>query len=152
MRRAMAQYVREVMTPAVTAVRPEASVVEAAQLMGAQGIGSVLVTEDGQLVGLLTDRDITLRTVAEGVDPLAVDCRSVCTPDPVTVGPGEEVRAAGELMLAHAVRRLPVTENGRTLGVVGIGDLLRRRDRAPALAALARCTSADGRHQNGAEA
>lgn len=152
MRRGMAQYVREVMTRTVTTVRTDASVVEAAQLMRAQDIGDVLVTEDGQLVGLLTDRDITLHAVADGYDPLAVDCRSVCTADPVTVGPDEDVRAAGEVMRANALRRLPVTENGRPLGLVSLSDLPRQTNVGPALGSLAGRTAPDGTDQNGVDA
>src|SRR5690349_24835609 len=83
----MADFVREVMTPGVVAVRPDASLVEAAQLMRSQGIGDVLVADGQQVVGVLTDRDITVRAVADGVDPLTVSAQSVCTPDPVLVGP-----------------------------------------------------------------
>lgn len=121
----MPQRVRDVMTPGVTSVRPTASLVEAAQLMRAQDIGDVFVAQDGQLLGVLTDRDITVRAVADGADPLTVNAQSVCTPWPVCVGPDEPVAAALSLMRRHEVRRLPVVENGRTLGVVSLGDLPR---------------------------
>ncbi|MDT3397910.1 CBS domain-containing protein [Streptomyces sp. B1866] len=134
----MAQYVRDVMTPTVTAVRPDASLVEAAQLMRAQDIGDVLVAQDGALVGVLTDRDITLRAVAEGVDPLTVSCQAVCTPDPVTVGPDEEIAEAVTLMRRYAVRRLPVVAGGRPLGIVSLGDLAQERDPGSALADISR--------------
>ncbi|MEV3857251.1 CBS domain-containing protein [Streptomyces sp. NPDC050095] len=111
------------MTEGVVAVRPDASLVEAAQLMRAQGTADVLVTDGGQLVGVLTDRDITVRAVADGADPLTVSADAVCTPRPVTVGPDEAVSAAATLMRAHAVRRLPVVQDGRALGTVSLGDL-----------------------------
>ena len=126
------------MTPAATSVRPDASLVEAAQLMRAQDIGDVLVTQDGQLIGLITDRDIALRAVADGVDPLTVSCQSVCTPEPVTVSPDEEAQIAVDLMRAHAIRRLPVVENGRPLGVISLGDLAEERDPHSALADISR--------------
>ena len=119
----MAQFVREVMTAGVVAVRPDASLVEAAQLMRAQDIGDVLVAQDDRLIGVLTDRDITLRAVADGVDPLTVNVRSVCTPTPVCVAPHDEIATAVRLMRRYAVRRLPVVEDGRPLGVVSLGDL-----------------------------
>lgn len=119
----MPQYVKDVMTPSVTWVRPDASLVEAAQLMRAENIGGVLVALDGELLGVLTDRDITLRAVAEGVDPLTVSCHLVCTPDPVTIGPDEEIAEAAALMRRHEVRRLPVVRAGRPVGVVSMGDL-----------------------------
>ncbi|MEO3749396.1 CBS domain-containing protein [Streptomyces sp. B6B3] len=111
------------MRPSVTVVGPDTTVVEAAQLMRAQGVGDVLVARNGVLVGVVTDRDITLRAVAEGMDPLTVSCQSVCTPDPVTVAPDEEVATAVRLMRRHAVRRLPVVEDGWAVGVITIGDL-----------------------------
>ncbi|MFJ9038300.1 CBS domain-containing protein [Streptomyces sp. NPDC102406] len=124
----MADLVREVMTPGVVAVRPDASLVEAAQLMRAQGTGDVLVAADGLVVGVLTDRDITVRAVAEGADPLTVSADAVCTPLRATIGPDEAVSAAVALMRAHAVRRLPVVEGGRTVGTVSLGDLVRPRE------------------------
>ena len=126
------------MTPAATSVRPDASLVEAAQLMRAQDIGDVLVTQDGTLLGMITDRDIALRAVADGIDPLTVDCQTVCTPEPVTVAPDEEANTAVDLMRTHAVRRLPVVENGRPLGMVSIGDLAEERDPHSALADISR--------------
>ncbi|MEU2720250.1 CBS domain-containing protein [Streptomyces smyrnaeus] len=132
------RLVSEVMTPAATTVRPDATLVEAAQLMRAQEIGDVLVVKDGKLLGLLTDRDITLRAVADGVDPLSVNCLSACTPDPVTVTPGTRIGAAAELMRTHAVRRLPVLEDGRLAGMVSLGDLVRASDPGSTLAHISR--------------
>lgn len=134
----MADFVREVMTPGVIAVRPEASLVEAAQLMRAQDIGDVLVASDRQLIGVLTDRDITLRAVADGVDPLTVSAQAVCTPDPVVIGPDDAVSAAVVLMRDNAVRRLPVVEDGRLVGMVTIGDIAEDRDPDSALADISR--------------
>ncbi|URM89057.1 CBS domain-containing protein [Streptomyces sp. MRC013] len=134
----MAQLVREVMTAGAAAVRPDASLVEAAQLMRAQDIGDVLVADGDLLVGVVTDRDITVRAVAEGADPLAVNAETVCTPDPVCVGPDDEVATAVRLMRRHAVRRLPVVEDGRPLGVVSLGDLAVSQDPGSALADISR--------------
>ncbi|MFV2121128.1 CBS domain-containing protein [Streptomyces sp. Act-28] len=134
----MAQLVREVMTAGVAAVRPDASLVEAAQLMRAQDIGDVLVADGDLLVGVVTDRDITVRAVAEGADPLTVNAETVCTPDPVCVGPEDEVATAVRLMRRHAVRRLPVVEDGRPLGVVSLGDLAISEDPESALADISR--------------
>jgi CBS domain-containing protein len=136
----MAQYVRDVMTPAVTAVRPDASLVEAAQLMRSQDIGDVLVAQDGILIGVLTDRDITLRAVADGVDPLTVSAQSVCTPEPVTVRPDDPVSTAVTLMRTHAIRRLPVVQDGLPMGVVSIGDLAQEEDPDSVLADISRAS------------
>lgn len=137
-----AELVRDVMTPGVVAVRPDASLVEAAQLMRSQDIGDVVVADGQQVVGVLTDRDITVRAVADGVDPLTVSARSVCTPDPVTVAPGDLVTQAAALMRAHAVRRLPVVENGLPVGMVSLGDLAADRDPGSALADISRAEPA----------
>ncbi len=134
----MAEFVREVMTPTVVTVRPDTSLVEAAQLMRAQDIGDVLVTTEQRLVGVLTDRDITLRAVADGADPLTVSAQAVCTPDPVVVGPDDAVSAAVGLMRDHAVRRLPVVENGHPVGMVSLGDLALAEDPGSALADISR--------------
>lgn len=134
----MAQLVKEVMTPAATSVRPDATLVEAAQLMRAQDIGDVLVAESGRLTGVITDRDIAVRAVADGVDPLTVTCQSVCTPDPVTVAPDADVSTAAQLMRTHAVRRLPVAVSGRVVGFVSIGDLAQHQDPGSPLADVCR--------------
>lgn len=126
------------MTAGAAAVRPDASLVEAAQLMRAQDIGDVLVADGDLLVGVVTDRDITVRAVAEGADPLTVNAETVCTPDPVCVGPDDEVATAVRLMRRHAVRRLPVVEDGRPLGVVSLGDLAISQDPESALADISR--------------
>jgi CBS domain-containing protein len=104
-----------------------------------------VVDPDGQrIVGVLTDRDITVRAVAEGVDPLTVSARSVCTPDPVMVAPDDPVEAAVALMRTHAVRRLPVVENGLPVGVVTLGDLAEAEDPDSALAEISRAEPDDG--------
>ncbi|MEU5098435.1 CBS domain-containing protein [Streptomyces sp. NPDC020996] len=134
----MADFVREVMRPGAVAVRPDASLVEAAQLMRTQDIGDVLVADGQRVVGVLTDRDITVRAVADGADPLTVSAQSVCTPDPVVVGPDDPVSAAVALMRAHAVRRLPVVEDGLPVGVISLGDLAEAEDPGSALADISR--------------
>ncbi|MDT9695424.1 CBS domain-containing protein [Streptomyces sp. P17] len=134
----MADFVRDVMTPGAVAVRPDASLVEAAQLMRAQDIGDVLVADGQRIVGVLTDRDIAVRAVAEGFDPLTVSAESVCTHDPVMVAPQDPVVAAVALMRKHAVRRLPVVEDGLPVGVVSLGDLAEAQDPDSALADISR--------------
>ena len=134
----MAEFVREVMTPGVVAVRPDASLVEAAQLMRAQDIGDVLVAGDRTVLGVLTDRDIALRAVADGVDPLTVSAQAVCTPNPVVIGPEDAVSAAVELMREHAIRRLLVVEDGHPVGIVSLGDLAEAQDPDSALADISR--------------
>jgi CBS domain-containing protein len=133
-----ADFVKDVMTPGVVAVRPDASLVEAAQLMRAQDIGDVLVADGQQVVGVLTDRDIAVRAVADGADPLTVSAQAVCTPDPLVIGPDDPVSTAVTLMREHAVRRLPVVEGGLPVGVVSLGDLAEAEDPRSALADISR--------------
>ncbi|MGW0338070.1 CBS domain-containing protein [Streptomyces sp. NPDC003011] len=146
-----ADLVKDVMTPGVVAVRPDSSLVEAAQLMRAQDIGDVLVADGQHVVGVLTDRDITVRAVADGVDPLTVSAQSVCTPDPVIVSPDDPVSAAVALMRAHAVRRLPVVEDGLPVGMVSLGDLAEAQDPDSALADISRAAPDTARESNGRE-
>ncbi|MEU6811434.1 CBS domain-containing protein [Streptomyces sp. NPDC046831] len=134
----MADYVRDVMTPGVVAVRPDASLAEAARLMRDQDIGDVVVADGQRVVGVLTDRDITVRAVAEGRDPQTVSVRAVCTPDPQVVGPHDPVSAAVALMRRHAVRRLPVVEDGLPVGMVSLGDLAGADRAGSALADISR--------------
>jgi CBS domain-containing protein len=129
-----AAYVRDVMTPGVVAVRPDSSPVEAARLMRTRNIGDVVVADGQDVVGLLTDRDITVRVVAEGLDPMAVSVAAVCTHEPLLVSPHDPVADAVALMREHAVRRLPVVEDGLPVGMVSLGDLAEARDPASALA------------------
>lgn len=134
----MAEYVKDVMTAGVVAVRPDASLVEAAQLMRTQNIGDVVVAEGQDVIGVLTDRDITVRAVADGADPTTVSAQTVCTRNPVTVTPDDRVATAVTLMREHAVRRLPVVENGLPVGMVSLGDVAAVEDPASALADISR--------------
>jgi CBS domain-containing protein len=142
-------FVKDVMTPGVVAVRPDASLVEAAQLMRTQDIGDVLVADGQHVVGMLTDRDITVRAVADGADPLTVSAQMVCTPDPVVVAPDDPVSTAVALMREHAVRRLPVIEDGLPVGMVSLGDLAEAEDPDSALADISRALPDDVRGADG---
>jgi CBS domain-containing protein len=130
----MAQKVRELMASAPVTVAPSQPLTVAAQAMRDQGIGAVLVTDGGQLKALLTDRDIVVRAVAEGRDPGKTPVAEACSPDLVTVGPDDDVDTAVRRMREHAVRRVPVVEDGRAVGVLSIGDAAIERDENSALA------------------
>jgi CBS domain-containing protein len=85
--------------------------------------GSMPVVDDGRLVGVLTDRDIVVRAVAERLDPATVRVGEVASREPVTVPPSEALDDAMELMARHKVRRLPVVDGGRLVGVVSQADI-----------------------------
>jgi CBS domain-containing protein len=119
----MAQSVRDAMTEDPRSIDAAATVVEAARLMREKHVGSLPITEDGRLVGVITDRDITTRVVAEAADPHATPVGDVSSRDLVSVGPGEDLDEALELMARHQVRRLPVVEDGRLVGIVAQADV-----------------------------
>lgn len=132
----MAQMVREVMTAKPVALEESASVVEAAQAMRDGDFGSVIVLKDhgGEVCGVVTDRDIAIRVVAEGVDPKSVKLADICKGEVVTVAPDEPVDSVVKLMREKAIRRVPVVENGRLVGIVSLGDLAKKKDEGRVLA------------------
>lgn len=129
----MAQHVRDIMTGAPVTVGPQTSVAEVARIMRDRDLGSVLVTDGDRLRGLVTDRDLVVRSVSRGGDPEDVTVAGACSDDLVTVAPGDDLDHAVRLMRAHAVRRVPVVEDGRPVGVVSLGDTAMERDPESAL-------------------
>ena len=116
--------VSEIMTSPVLVVEPTASIAEAAKIMlGGRISGLPVVDQDKRLVGVLTDRDIVVRAVAERLDPATVRVGEVASREPVTVAPSEALDDAMELMARHKVRRLPVVDGGRLVGVVSQADI-----------------------------
>ncbi|MCC0100279.1 MULTISPECIES: CBS domain-containing protein [Streptomyces] len=139
----MTRRVHEVMTGNPVTVEQLTSLAEAARVMRDAGIGDVLVVDQGRLLGILTDRDIVVRALAEDRDPAETTVRAICSSDPLTVGPGDRVDQAVDLMRRHALRRLPVqAENGELVGIVTLGDLEVERDPGSPLSAIA---AAEGR-------
>jgi CBS domain-containing protein len=119
----MAKSVRDAMTDDPRSIAASASVVEAARLMQEEHIGSLPITDDEHLVGMLTDRDITTRVVAEAADPKMTSVEDVYSRDLISVEPDEDLEEALQLMARHQVRRLPVVENGRLVGIVAQADI-----------------------------
>jgi CBS domain-containing protein len=126
--------VRDVMTPDPIVLDLSATVRDAARAMRARDIGDVLVANEGRLWGIVTDRDIVVRAVAEFPEaPGACKLADVCSTDVECLGPDDDVSEAIRLMEKNAVRRIPVVEEGRAIGVVTLGDLAVARDRDSAL-------------------
>jgi CBS domain-containing protein len=119
----MARSVRDTMTENPRSIGAGASVVEAAQLMREAHVGSLPITDGDQLVGMLTDRDITMRVVAEAADRMGASVGDVSSRDLITVEPDRDLDEALQLMARHQVRRLPVVENGRLVGIVAQADI-----------------------------
>ncbi len=119
----MAQL-REIMTSNVVTINETQSVQEAAALMSQHNIGSVpVVNNNGQMVGIVTDRDITLRTTAQG-ESAQTPVSQVMTAQKIVQGtPDMDVHEAANLMAQQQIRRLPVVENGQVTGMVALGDL-----------------------------
>jgi CBS domain-containing protein len=114
--------IREVMTPNPRTVSPDDSIQSAARIMRDEDTGAIPVVENGRPVGLVTDRDIVVRAVADG-GQLDRPVREIATTNIVAVTPDMSTREANELMREHQVRRLPVVEGERLVGMVSIGDL-----------------------------
>lgn len=130
----MARKIRDIMTPEPVCMAPAENVPAAARAMKQHGIGMVLVQQDNQLRGLVTDRDIMVRVLAENRDPGTTQIGEICSADLVTVSPDDDVQRAVRLIRERGVRRIPVVEAGRPVGVVSVGDLALEQDERSALA------------------
>jgi CBS domain-containing protein len=137
----MAQPVRDVMTPNPVILEATATVAEAAQQMRDEDVGDVLVQEDGKLCGIVTDRDIVVRCVAESEEPSSCTLADLCTEELVTIEAESSIDEAVMLMKRHAVRRVPVMEGERVVGIVSLGDLAIARDPDSALGQISAAAS-----------
>jgi CBS domain-containing protein len=123
------QTVKDVMTTTVVYLPSETTIAEVARTMREQDIGDVVVADGPSLAGMVTDRDLVVRAVAEGKDPEATTVGEVMTRELVTVRPEDTIQQAALLMRDRAVRRLLVCDDDQGLvGVVSIGDLAERID------------------------
>lgn len=131
----MAQSIMEVMTTDPITIPQRASVQEAAQAMRDSDIGDVIVLDDSeQVCGIVTDRDIAVRFVAEGKDPAGTLLGEIYSRELQTLSPKDSVGDAVRLMSEKAIRRLPVVDEGKPVGIVSIGDLAATQDPDSALA------------------
>ena len=120
--------VRDIMSAAPLCMAPGESVSAAARAMKRHGIGTVLVLTDGRLSGLVTDRDITVRALAENRDPRTTRIGDISSGEAVVLGPDDDLAEASRLVRDRAVRRIPVLRDGIPVGVVSVGDLALERD------------------------
>ena len=121
--------VRELMTTAPVTVEPDATLGEVAVLMKQEDCGSIPVVEDGRLVGIVTDRDIVIRGVATGSDPKTQRVSTVMSADPVTIRPDDDLADAEKVMADRQIRRLPVVENGKLVGIIVTAQIARAADK-----------------------
>jgi CBS domain-containing protein len=123
--------VQELMTKKPRTLQPDASAVDAARLMREQDAGVIPLVEGDRLVGVVTDRDIAIRVVAEGKDPTKTKVAAFTSQNLVTIDPQQDLDEALRLMAEHQVRRLPVIEeDGRLVGILAQADVARHADEA----------------------
>jgi CBS domain-containing protein len=120
------QNVRGIMTHEVRGCPPDATVQQVAQLMSDLNVGTAPITEGDRLVGMVTDRDIALRVVARGLDPRSERIADYVTRDVATITPDAAIDDALQVMEARQIRRLPVVEGSRLVGIVSLGDFATR--------------------------
>jgi CBS domain-containing protein len=130
----MKQNIGEVMTPNPKALAQSATIMEAACAMRDNDIGDVVVLDNGRLCGILTDRDIVVRALAGGCDPNRTSVGEICSRALVTLAPEDSTGQAVRVMREHAIRRLPIEDGGRVVGIVTLGDMAVDVDRRSALA------------------
>jgi CBS domain-containing protein len=115
--------IKEIMTDQVAYLNPNANLVEAAQLMQKHDVGVLPVCQGQEVLGIVTDRDIVVRNIAHGQDPKTTPVKNVMTSDVKMVSPEMSLDQAAEVMADHQIRRLPVVDNQRIVGMVALGDL-----------------------------
>ncbi|KJS83098.1 MAG: hypothetical protein JM58_13305 [Peptococcaceae bacterium BICA1-8] len=115
---------REIMTKDVSAVSPQDPIIEAAKIMQKRNVGCIPVCDNNkQVKGILTDRDIVIRVVAEARDPKQLDVNAVMSTGLTLGRPEMDAEEAAKIMAEHQIRRLPIVENNKLSGIVSIGDL-----------------------------
>jgi CBS domain-containing protein len=115
--------VQDIMTRDPETVGPGAYVGDVAKLMRDLDVGIIPVVSDDELKGVITDRDITIRVTAAGLNPFEVSVQDFISPNPVTVSPGDDIEKAREIMSEHQIRRVLVTDGKTLVGIVSLGDL-----------------------------
>lgn len=129
----MAPTVRDVMTANPVTLPAQAPVLDAAKKMREADIGDVIVLDGDSICGVVTDRDIVVRVLAEEREPAGTKLGEICSRDLATVAPDDDLTRAGDLMRERTVRRVPVVEEGKPVGIVSMGDLALERDPDSAL-------------------
>ena len=104
---------------------PDSSVYEALQLLAEKDVGALLVLQDGELVGVVSERDYARKVVLRGMTSMKTPVKEIMTEDVITVGPGSTVEEAMALMTDKHIRHLPVLEGESIVGIVSIGDLVK---------------------------
>ncbi|MET9863517.1 CBS domain-containing protein [Streptomyces smyrnaeus] len=130
----MAQRIRDIMTADPITVTPQTALTDVARLMRDEDFGEVVVSEENHLRGVVTDRDLVVRAMADARDAESTSAQDVCSSEVVTCAPDAGIDEAVHLMREHAVRRLPIVDGDELVGTVSIGDVALERDPDSALA------------------
>jgi CBS domain-containing protein len=130
----MTESIDQLMTINPKTVDSDASIEEAARVMRDADIGDVIVLDQGMVSGIITDRDLVVRSLADGVDPREVQVGSLVNRKVISIAPYDDVDAALDLMRENKIRRLPVIDQDRLVGIVTLGDLAIDRQPSSALA------------------
>jgi len=115
--------VRDIMAKNVASTNPSSTVIDVARIMQKHNIGSVPVCDQNGLVGIVTDRDIVVRNVAHGTDPQTMPVQNVMTSKVITSTPDMDAIEVSKLMASQRIRRLPVVENNKLVGMISLGDI-----------------------------
>jgi CBS domain-containing protein len=134
--------VSEIMRKHIASVAPSASVTEVAQKMRDYETGAVAVCDNGKLRGIITERNIVLRVVANNRNPSKEQAASLVFADWPKIPPGADIAEAAKVMASHGVQTLPVVQNGKLLGILTLDDLIRE---TPALAVMVMTSKSEGK-------
>src|SRR5437660_363967 len=115
--------VQDIMTKSPETVSPGALIGDVAKLMRDLDVGIIPVVSDDELKGVITDRDITIRVTAAGLNPFEVSVQDFISPNPVTVSPGDDIEKARQIMSENQIRRVLVTDGNKLVGIISLGDL-----------------------------
>ena len=115
--------VRDIMTKNVAYVNPASTITEAAQLMQKHNVGSIPVCDQSGVIGIVTDRDIIVRNIAHGNNPQSTPVKDVMTSNVTTATPEMDINDVSKIMAHNQIRRLPVVDNNRLVGMLALGDM-----------------------------
>jgi len=128
--------ISEIMTTDIKKATPDNTLADIAAMMRDEDIGALPVVQDGELRGIVTDRDIVVRAIAEGKEPTTATVQEVLSEELESVEPDDDVEDAADLMASRQIRRLPVVQRGKLIGMVSLGDIAVKHEESTASHAL----------------
>jgi len=128
--------ISEIMTTEIKKATPDNTLADIAAMMRDEDVGALPVVQDGELRGIVTDRDIVVRAIAEGKEPTTATVQEVLSEELESVEPDDDVEDAADLMASRQIRRLPVVQRGKLIGMVSLGDIAVKHEESTASHAL----------------